>query len=247
MNHLQLFGNSKTIAYKKLQGNRGSLVFFCGFASNMNGNKATYLYKFCQRNDLSLILFDYLGHGDSTGKFLDYTISDWCENCLTVINELTDGKQIIIGSSMGAWLMLLVALQLPEKVASLIGVSSAPDFTENLIFNHLSNKQKNKLDNEGIINFSSQYDQNCTYQITKSLIEDGRKNLLLNKDTINILCPVRLLHGINDKSVPYHTSLDLAEKIKSPDIQVYLIKSAEHNMSDGYSMRVLFNTIKELL
>ncbi len=213
----------------------------------MNGNKATYLYKFCQRNDLSLILFDYLGHGGSTGKFLDYTISDWCENCLTVINELTDGKQIIIGSSMGAWLMLLVALQLPEKVASLIGISSAPDFTENLIFNHLSNKQKNKLDNEGIINFSSQYDQNCTYQITKSLIEDGRKNLLLNKDTINILCPVRLLHGINDKSVPYHTSLDLAEKIKSPDIQVYLIKSAEHNMSDGCSIRVLFNTIKELL
>ena len=247
MNYLQLSGNNETIAYKKLQGNRGSIVFFGGFASNMNGNKATHLYKFCQKNDISLILFDYLGHGYSTGKFLDHTISDWYHNCFSIINELTYGKQIIIGSSMGAWLMLLIALRLPEKVASLIGISPAPDFTEDLIFNYLSNEQKNKLDNEGIINFSSQYDQNCTYQITKSLIEDGRKNLLLNKDSINLLCPVRLLHGINDKSVPYHISLNLAEKIKSPDIQVYLIKSAEHNMSDRHSIRLLFNTIEELL
>ncbi|QOD38326.1 alpha/beta hydrolase [Candidatus Wolbachia massiliensis] len=237
-------GSNNYIAYRKLQGRKASIVFFGGFASNMNGTKATAIYKFCQENDIALVLFDYFGHGHSSGDFTDYTISDWQKNCARVISELTDNKQIIIGSSMGSWLMLLTALQFPERIAALIGISSAPDFTEDLIFKQLSDKQKEALGSKGVIDFTSGH---CTYKITKNLIEDGRKNLLLNKKTININSPVRLLHSINDKDVPYQTSLNLAKKIKSTDVEVHLVKSAEHNMSDHHSLEILFQTIREFL
>ncbi|WP_168464476.1 alpha/beta hydrolase [Wolbachia endosymbiont of Ctenocephalides felis wCfeT] len=229
------------IAYRKLQGKKVSLVFLGGFSSNMNGTKATAIYKFCQENDIALVLFDYFGHGHSSGNFTDYTISDWQRNCTKIVNELTSGKQIIIGSSMGGWLMLLTALHFPEKISALIGISSAPDFTESLVF---TSKQREELDHKGIVDITS---ENCTYKITKNLIDDGKKNLLLNKEVININCPVRLLHSINDKDVPYQTSLNLAEKITSADVEVHLVKSAEHNMSDNRSLEILFKTIREFL
>ncbi|MGL9682096.1 MAG: alpha/beta hydrolase [Wolbachia sp.] len=245
MDYCKLFSESgKYIAYRKLHGRRASIVFFGGFASNMNGTKATAIYKFCQENDVELVLFDYFGHGHSSGDFTDYTISDWQKNCTRVINELTSSKQIIIGSSMGGWLMLLTALQFPERIAALIGVSSAPDFTENLIFKQLSGKQKEELDSKGVVDFTS---GRCEYKITMNLIEDGRKNLLLNKEIIDINSPVRLLHSINDKDVPYQTSLNLAERIKSTDVEMHLTKSAEHNMSDNHSLKILFHAIREFL
>jgi pimeloyl-ACP methyl ester carboxylesterase len=204
----------------------------------MDVTKATAIYKFCQENDVALVPFDYFGHGHSSGNFIVYTISDWQKNFAKVMSELTNDKQIIIGSSMGGWLMLLTAFQSSEKIAALIGISPAPDFTEDLIFKQLSDKQKEELDTKGVIEFTSEH---CTYKITKNLIEDGRKNLLLNREAIDINCPVRLLHSINDKDLPYQTSLNLAEKIKSTDVEVYLMKSAEHNMSDNHSLKVLFN------
>ncbi|QUI60040.1 alpha/beta hydrolase [Wolbachia endosymbiont of Spodoptera picta] len=243
MNYCKLLdGSNGHIAYRKLQGKKASIVFLSGFASNMDGTKATAVYKFCQENDIALVLFDYFGHGNSSGDFADYTISDWQKNCAKVISELTSNKQIIIGSSMGGWLMLLTALQFPEKIAALIGISSAPDFTEDLIFKQLSDKQKEELSSKGVIDFTSEH---CAYKITKNLIEDGRKNLLLNKKTIDVNCPVRLLHSINDQDVPYQVSLNLAKKIKSTDVEVHLIKSAKHNMSDNYSLKILFKTIRE--
>ncbi|MDM8335469.1 alpha/beta hydrolase [Wolbachia pipientis] len=245
MDYCKLFGESgKYIAYRNLQGRKASIVFFGGFASSMNGTKATAVYKFCQENDIALVLFDYFGHGHSSGDFIDYTISDWQKNCAKVISELTNSKQIIIGSSMGGWLMLLTAIQFPERIAALVGLSSAPDFTEDLIFKQLSGKQKEELDSKGVIDFTLGH---CAYKITKNLIEDGRQNLLLNKETIDINSPVRLLHSINDKDVPYQTSLNLAEKIKSTDIEVHLTKSAEHSMSDSRSLEILFQTIREFL
>ncbi|QKX01373.1 alpha/beta fold hydrolase [Wolbachia endosymbiont of Cruorifilaria tuberocauda] len=243
MTYCKLFyEDGKYIAYRKLQGEKASIVFFGGFASSMNGAKATAIYKFCQENNIALVLFDYFGHGCSSGNFIDYTISDWRKNCARVIHELTNGKQIVIGSSMGGWMMLLTVLQFPEKIAALIGISTAPDFTENLIFERLSNRQKKELDSKGIVNFTS---GGCTYKITKNLIEDGRKNLLLKKERISINSPVRLLHSINDKNVPYNTSLDIAKKIDSLDVEVHLTKSAGHNMSDIHSLEILFRTIKE--
>lgn len=261
--------NGNRIAYKKVKGTRASIVFYGGFTSDMNGTKANALYDFCQKSNVELTLFDYLGHGSSSGNFTDYTISEWHKNCLEVIENLTCGKQIIIGSSMGGWLMLMTALSLPERISALIGIAAAPDFTEDLIFKKLSDKQKRDLSSLGIIDFisddrksisrlahvmqdisnaeSQKKSSGCSYKITKNLIEDGRKNLLLSKDNININCPVRLLHGLNDKDVPYYYSITLAEKITSNNVKVHLIKSAGHNMSDDYSLDVIFQTLSEFI
>ncbi|GHM58568.1 MAG: alpha/beta hydrolase [Candidatus Mesenet longicola] len=246
--------NGNRIAYKKVKGTRASVIFYGGFASDMNGTKANALYDFCQKSNIELTLFDYLGHGSSSGNFIDYTISDWHENCLEVMENLTYGKQIIIGSSMGGWLMLMTALSMPQRVSALIGIAAAPDFTEDLIFKKLSDTQKNDLSSLGIIDFPSIEEikpqeklSNCSYKITRDLIEDGRKNLLLDKGNINISCPVRLLHGLNDKDVPYHYSITLAEKITSNDVEIHLIKSAQHNMSDDYSLNIIFKTLRTCL
>ncbi len=249
LDYCKLFYNNKKdyVAYRKLVGERGSIVFLGGFASDMNGAKATAIYQFCKKNNIALVLFDYLGHGYSSGNFIDYTVSDWCENCIKVIDELTDGRQVIIGSSMGGWLMLLTALQLPQKILALIGISSAPDFTEDLIFKQLSNAQIEELDSHEIIDFSPRQDNHYTYKITKNLIIDGRKNLLFTQEEIKVECPIRLLHGMSDQDVPYYTSLKIVEKVQSDDVKVDLIKSAKHNMSDGYSLRVLFDTIREFV
>ena len=234
------------IAYRQLPGNTASIVFFGGFNSNMQGSKATALYDYCKSHNLGLILFDYLGHGESDGQFTDYNISDWYKNCTEVINQLipTNKPQVIIGSSMGAWLMLLVAISCQNKVLHLISLAGAPDFTESLIFQKLNMEQKDELYKYGKI-ILCKNNNTYSYVITRNLIEDGRKHLLLNQESINITYPITLVHGMNDDTVPYQTSIALAEKIKSNNVNLHLIKSANHSLSDDASLKVIFKYIKE--
>ena len=238
------------IAYKQLTGTKEvSLIFFGGLHSNMNSTKATALYDYCKYHNLSLILFDYLGHGESDGIFTDYNISDWYKNCIDVINQLTSPNEllIIIGSSMGAWIMLLVALSHPHKISHLIGLAGAPDFTESLIFNKLTTIQKDELHKYNQLTLSSNSNDNYSYIITKNLIEDGRKHLLLNQESINIESPITLIHGMNDNTVPYNISITLAEKVKSQNVNLHLIKSANHNLSDDTSLNILFKCVKKAI
>ena len=240
---------SLNIAYKQLIGSKDThLIFFSGLRSSMCGTKATILYDYCKSNSLNLILFDYLGHGESDGIFTDYNISDWYKNCIDVINQLIphDKPLIIVGSSMGAWLMLLVAISHPHnKISHLVSLAGAPDFTESLIFEKLTTTQKDELYkyNQLILSDNS----NDNYTITKSLIEDGRKHLLLNQKSINIESPITIIHGMNDNIVPYNTSITLAEKIKSQNITLHLIKSANHKLADDTSLNIMFKCIEEVI
>ncbi|ABD44752.1 phospholipase/Carboxylesterase family protein [Ehrlichia chaffeensis str. Heartland] len=235
------------ITYRQLLGNKASIIFFGGFNSNMQGTKATALYDYCKSHNLGLILFDYLGHGQSDGQFTDYNISDWYKNCIEIITQLTptNRPKIIIGSSMGAWLMLLVAISHQDKVSHLISLAGAPDFTESLIFQKLNTQQKDELYKYGQITLSQNSNNMYSYVITRNLIEDGRKHLLLNQESINITCPITLIHGMNDDTVPYQTSITVAEKIKSDNVNLHLIKSANHNLSDDTSLNIIFKYIKE--
>jgi pimeloyl-ACP methyl ester carboxylesterase len=235
------------IAYHKTEGkqNKPTVIFLGGFMSDMNGTKATALEKFCIDKTYSFIRFDYIGHGQSSGKFTDGTISIWKDNILSIMDNLSRGPLILIGSSMGGWLMLLAALERSDRIVGLIGVASAPDFTENLIWEKMSDAEKKEMREKGFYKLKSEYGES-PYPITMDLIEDGRKHLLL-QNKININCPVRLLHGMQDMDVPCHLSIKIGEQLTTDNMCVNLIQNGDHRLSEPEHIELLCTTLKEMI
>jgi pimeloyl-ACP methyl ester carboxylesterase len=221
------------------------IVFLCGFKSDMTGIKASALDEFCHARGLGFLRFDYSGHGESSGDFLDGTISRWFADALAAFDRLTEGPQIVVGSSMGGWIMLLLALARPARIAGLIGLAPAPDFTETLIWWNLTESARARLLKDGKLEQPSDYSSE-PYVITRAFIEDGRKHLLLNS-TIAIDAPVRLLHGLNDRDVPHAVSLRLQSRLKSPDVVLQLIKDGDHRLSRPQDIQRLCDTVDELV
>jgi pimeloyl-ACP methyl ester carboxylesterase len=224
---------------------RPGIVFLSDFKSDMMGTKASALDDFCHARGLSFLRFDYSGHGESSGSFLDGTISRWFADALAAFDRLTEGPQILIGSSMGGWIMLLLALARPARIEGLIGLASAPDFTEALIWQALSAAAREKLLREGKLEQPSEYSAE-PYVITRALIEDGRRHLLLDRP-IAIDAPVRLLHGLADRDVPHAVSLRLQEKLRAADVVVQLIKDGDHRLSRPQDLQRLYAAVDELL
>jgi pimeloyl-ACP methyl ester carboxylesterase len=221
------------------------IVFLGGFKSDMTGTKASTLDEFSHARGLSFLRFDYSGHGGSGGDFLDGTISRWFADALAAFDRLTEGPQILVGSSMGGWIMLLVALARPERVKGLVGLAPAPDFTEALIWWNLSDADRTRLLEDGKLEQPSDYSPDPTV-ITKALIEDGRKHLLLN-GSIAIEAPVRLLHGLADRDVPHQISLRLQARLKAQDVIVSLIKDGDHRLSRPEDLARLCAAVEELV
>ena len=221
-----------------------TIVFLSGFKSDMTGSKATALDEFCNARGLGFLRFDYSGHGASSGDFLDGTISRWTADALAAIDKLTDGPLILVGSSMGGWIMLLVALQRRARIEGLIGIAAAPDFTEALIWRRLSGGDRHRLMAQGRLEQPSEYSAEPTV-ITRALIEDGRRHLLLG-GAIDLGMPVRLLHGMADPDVPYRHSLHLAERLESRDVRVSLIKDGDHRLSRPQDLALLCDAVMEL-
>ncbi|MGE5271757.1 MAG: alpha/beta fold hydrolase [Thiohalocapsa sp.] len=233
------------IAYRRLAGRLPGIVFLGGYRSDMNGTKALFLEDYCRDCGHAYVRFDYFGHGASDGDFAAGTIGRWRDDAVAVIDSLTDGPQILVGSSMSGWIMLLAALARPERVAALVGIAGAPDFTEELLWPRLSPSQRGRLMEEGGIVLPSDYDP-AGYLYTWALIEDGRRHLLLGRP-IPLAQPVRLLHGIEDASVPWRLSLRLAERLTSEDVVVTLIKDGDHRLSRPADLARLARTLDELL
>jgi pimeloyl-ACP methyl ester carboxylesterase len=221
------------------------IVFLPGFRSDMSGTKATFLDEFCAARGLGYVRFDYSGHGESSGRFEGGTIGAWVEDAVTIIDLASEGPLLLVGSSMGGWIMLLAALARPKRIMGLVGLAPAPDFTEALIWNALSDDQRNRLLETGRLQMPSDYSEEPTV-ITRALIEEGRRHLLLSAP-IGIRCPVRLLHGMADPDVPYRLSLELAERIVSNDVRVTLVKNGDHRLSRADDLTLLGRTIEELL
>jgi pimeloyl-ACP methyl ester carboxylesterase len=243
---LQLPDNNY-IAYRKTEGkkNKPMVIFLGGFMSDMTGDKATALEKFCLEKGYGFIRFDYIGHGQSSGEFTDGTIGIWRENVLSVIDELTSDPLVLIGSSMGGWLMLLAALERPKHIKGLIGIASAPDFTENLIWEKMSDEIKAELKATGIHRLKSEYGES-PYPITLNLIEEARNHLVLH-DKININCPVRLIHGMEDEDVPSSLSVKLGEQLTTENMCVHLIAKGNHRMSTPENIQMICNTLEEMV
>jgi pimeloyl-ACP methyl ester carboxylesterase len=233
-----------TIAYRRLEGPAPGIVFLGGYRSDMTGTKALVLNDYCRQRGRAYLRFDYFGHGASSGDFALGTVGRWRDDAIAVIDSLTKGPQILVGSSMSGWIMLLAALARPERVAALVGIAGAPDFTEELLWPRLTSAQREILMNEGRLVLPSDYDP-AGYLYTRALVEDGRRHLLLGRP-IPLDMPVRLLHGMRDESVPWRLSLRLAERLTSRDVVVTLVKDGDHRLSTLADLALLARTLDAL-
>ncbi|MGH6913718.1 MAG: alpha/beta hydrolase [Geminicoccales bacterium] len=207
-------------------------VLFCGgFTSDMTGTKALALEALCRARGLAYTRFDYSGHGASSGRFEDGTIGGWLEDALAIVDRVAAGPLVVVGSSMGGWIALLLALAGPERVRGLVGIAAAPDFTEDLLLANATGAQRLALDQQGFWMQPSAYGGE-PFLITRRLLEEGRRHLLL-RAPIPIPCPVHLLHGQRDPDVPWQTALRLAERLESEEVTVELIKGGDHRLSSA--------------
>lgn len=232
-----------SLAYRRTRGIGPGTVFLGGFGSDMTGTKATALEAASVARGRAFLRFDYRGHGASEGRFTDGTIGAWLDDALAVFDAATEGPQILVGSSMGGWIALLLALRRLERVRAFIGIAAAPDFTERLMWQGMSEDDRAALARDGVLRPPSAYGE--PIPITLGLIEEGRRHLLLGRP-IPFAGPVRLLHGQRDPDVPWRHSLTVAEGIESGDVRITLIKDGDHRLSRPQDIALLIRTIDEL-
>jgi pimeloyl-ACP methyl ester carboxylesterase len=220
------------------------MVFLHGFSGDMQGTKALALAEFCAARKLPFVRFDCFAHGQSDGAFKDFTIGHALADALYVLDHLTAGPQILVGSSMGGWLAFLVARARPESVKAIIGIAPAPDFTDQFYFDDFDDAQRAELDTKGLVLFPSDY--GAPYLITQNLIAEGRQHFVMDQlDAIK--CPLRILHGQEDADVPWQQSLDVAARWGGSDAQVILVKDANHSLSRDQDLELLRQTLAQLL
>lgn len=231
------------LAWARLPGSGPGVVFFPGYRSDMAGTKALALREACAARGRAFLHFDYSGHGKSAGRFEEGTIGAWAEDALRVFDALTEGPQVLVGSSMGGWIATLLAVRRADRVAALVGLAPAPDFTEALMWPAFDAAQRAVLMRDGVIHLPSQYGEPTP--VTHALIEDGRRNLLLGRP-IPLHCPVRILQGMADPDVPWRHALRLVEALESSDVRLHLIKDGDHRLSRPEDLRLLVETLDQL-
>lgn len=231
------------LAYVTHPGAGPTLAFLGGYASDMTGTKACYLEGWCRARGQAFLRFDYQGHGQSSGRLTDGTIGTWRDDAIAVLRECAAGPLLLVGSSMGAWVMLLAALAMPARVHALVGVAAAPDFTEDLLWARLGEDERTLLRRDGVIRLPSSYGEPLPF--TWRLVEDGRRHLVL-RAPIPLPCPVRLLHGTADEDVPWETSGRLAEALAGRDVTLTLVKGGAHRLSEPHELALLGATIASL-
>ncbi len=219
------------------------MVFLGGFRSDMTGTKAQFLEDWARSEGRAFLRFDYSGHGQSSGVFEDGAISDWAEDTLAALDELTQGPQVLVGSSMGGWISLLVARLREGRIAGLVGIAAAPDFTEDGMWADFPQAARETLMEFGQLSLPSEYGDPLI--ITRRLIEDGRSNLVL-RDTLNLSFPTRFLQGTADEDVSTEVALGLLEHAEGPDISLTLVKGADHRFSTPECLNMIISAVEEV-
>jgi pimeloyl-ACP methyl ester carboxylesterase len=235
----------RRIAYDLTEGAGPGVVFLGGFKSDRQGTKALHLQDWSQAQGRAFLRFDYSGHGDSSGVFEDGCIGDWAADALAAIETLTNGPQILVGSSMGGWIALLVARARPDLVAGLVGIAAAPDFTEDSIWARLDAAGRAALERDGRIEEPSDYGPD-PYVYTRRLIEDGRDQLVL-RTPLPLPFPVRLLQGTADADVDQSVALRLLDHATGDDIRLTLVKGADHRFSSPAQLLLIEAAVAEVI
>ena len=239
----------RRIAYHQTEGHQTAgqgpgVVFLGGFKSDMTGTKAQHLQDWAEATGRAFLRFDYSGHGQSDGDFLDGCIGDWAADAQAAIAALTTGPQVLVGSSMGGWMALLAAKAMPDRVAGLVGIAAAPDFTEDLMWASFTEAERAAV-MAGRLEQPSDYSDE-PYIITQKLIEDGRQHLVL-REALKLPFPLRLLQGTADVDVPPSVALRLLDHADSPDARLTLVKGADHRFSTPECLDLMVAAVEELL
>ena len=242
-------GAVRRLAVRARSGHAPGLFWLGGFKSDMQGSKALALDDFAQNEGLSCVRFDYSGHGESGGDFTEGTISRWLEEALAVFERCCRGPQVVIGSSMGGWIALLLARELARRpsaksrVKGLVLIAPAPDFTEDLMWKEFPQAVRDEIEREGVWHQPSEYGE--PYPITRKLIEDGRKHLLLGR-AINTGCPVRILQGVQDPDVPWRHAFRITEQLPTDDVVLTLVQDGDHRLSRPQDIARMLAAVAEL-
>ena len=240
---------ARRIAVRARSGGPPGLFWLSGFNSDMKGTKALALDAWAADHGRASVRFDYSGHGESGGKFVDGTIGRWLEDSLAVFRQFCTGPQVVIGSSMGGWIALLLAREAAKRpglapLAGLVLIAPAPDFTEELMWKTFSPEIRREIETKGQWLRPSQYGDGAPYPITRALIEDGRKHLLLG-GLIETGCPVHILQGVEDPDVPWRHAVELVSRFSRDDVVLTLIKDGDHRLSRPEDIERLIAAIKE--
>ncbi|MEQ6202584.1 alpha/beta hydrolase [Sulfitobacter sp. HNIBRBA2951] len=233
----------RRIAYHLTTGEGPCVVFLGGLKSDMEGTKAIHLEDWARATGRAFLRFDYSGHGQSSGTFEEGSIGDWHEDTLAAIDALTEGPIIPVGSSMGGWQSLLLARARPERLAGLVTIAAAPDFTEDGWWAGFDAAQKAQLEAEGRVELPSDYME--PYVVTKRMVEDGRTHLVL-RDALELPVSVRMLQGTADTAVSVPTATRLLGHISSPDAQLLLVKDADHRFSDALCLGLIERAVQDV-
>lgn len=234
------------IAYRRSPGAAPGVLFLGGLRSDMTGTKALFHEAVCRREGRAFIRFDYTGHGASDGGFEDGTIGGWLADARAVLDGLAGGPQILVGSSLGGWIAFLLAKERPDKVAAILGISAAVDFTAYVHDMLFEDKHRKQLLGEGRVLVPDCHG-GPPFAITRKLVEEGRDHLLLDREAIPIRCPVRLIHARQDRDVAWDTGLRLADKLAGVDVRVVIVKDGRHQLARPGDLRLQEGLLLELL
>lgn len=235
-----------TLAYNITQGSRSDLplvMFMPGYRSDMEGTKAVYLEGRCKERGQGYLRFDYSGHGVSEGDFNDGTISIWTQDALDVMDYATVGRDVVlVGSSMGGWISLLMALERRTQVCGLVGIAAAPDFTLDIYYNRMDDTQRTRLKRDGYVDVPNEY-SDIPYKVTKALIDDGAENLLIKKG-IDLHISVRLVQGMRDADVEWQHAHRIKNAIAGDDVEVLLVEDGDHRLSRPEDLALIDRCVK---
>jgi pimeloyl-ACP methyl ester carboxylesterase len=240
---------ARRIAVRTREGSAPGLFWLSGFNSDMQGTKALALDAWAAEQGRACVRFDYSGHGESGGAFIDGTIGRWLEESVAVFEQFCAGPQVVIGSSMGGWMALLLAREMSRRatsrasLAGLVLIAPAPDFTEALMWNGFSPEVKNEIATKGVWLRPSQYGE--PYPITRALIEEGRNHLLLGS-AIEVGCPVRILQGAQDPDVPWQHAFALTHRLPQDDVVLTMIQDGDHRLSRPQDIARILAAVKEI-
>lgn len=237
--------DGEKLAWRKVEGAGPTVVWLGGFKSDMTGTKAEALAEWAQARGRAYVRFDYLGHGVSSGDFAAGTITRWRDDALAVLEELTAGDLVLVGSSMGGWIACLAAMAAPERIKGMVLIAPAPDFTEKLMGPEIPPEGRAALAADGVWLRPSEYGD--PYPITRALLEDGARWSILGGEAIPIEAPVRILQGGDDPDVPWRHALELANTLKGDDVVFTLIRDGDHRLSRPQDIARLIAAVDELV